>query len=110
VSKVKEVLVRAKDLVSKGWTQRARARDVGGKICNFASDEACSFCLVGALSRAEVDLNLDAWEKVRVRGVIGDSLRPMRALPLAFWNDRAERTQEEAVRLLDAVIKEMNDV
>jgi len=33
------------------WTQRTPARDIKGRPCSAASAAACSWCLIGAMSR-----------------------------------------------------------
>ena len=47
-----KVLVEARKLVAQGWTQDADARDAGGFIVQFLSENATRYCLSGAVNRA----------------------------------------------------------
>jgi hypothetical protein len=47
----RDVLVAVRDLIAdpKAWTQRTYARDAHGRVVDECSDEACAWCLSGAL-------------------------------------------------------------
>lgn len=44
---------------TRGWTQGHFAVDKNGDIASWSSDEACAFCLEGAVNRASKELALD---------------------------------------------------
>ena len=46
-------------LIEAGWTKKAYARDRHGTPCSSHSDKAASFCLIGALHRAALNLDLE---------------------------------------------------
>lgn len=50
------VLTEARELVRKGWTQGAFARDVKGKPCIVYTQEAVTFCPTGAMARSSVGM------------------------------------------------------
>jgi hypothetical protein len=64
----------------KRWTKNACARNSAGNVCDSQSDEAESFCLIGALDHVYQDYgdNCTAHRKLRSvidqRGALGDSV------------------------------------
>lgn len=55
----REVLRRARSLIAtpEHWTQGAMARDSEGiPMMSVTSPQACSFCLVGAINRAAIEI------------------------------------------------------
>lgn len=61
---VRALLVRAREIVRAGWTAEVYARDAGGREVEPVSPRARRFCAVGALIRADAELNLEPWERV----------------------------------------------
>jgi hypothetical protein len=53
-----KILARAIEIIEKGWTQGAAAKDAEGNDVGVDSEKAVSFCLVGAFTRAETELNI----------------------------------------------------
>jgi hypothetical protein len=92
----KAVLLRAAELVEKGWTQGAYARDANGQVVTTSSPNAVTFCASGAVFRADYDLNAG--------GARSDTFDAFAALygkdtgisdALAQWNDQPGRTVAE---------------
>jgi hypothetical protein len=54
----RKLLIRAKELIEKGWAKDTFARNSKGKEVSDYSPEACKFCLVGAIRRAAYELDL----------------------------------------------------
>jgi hypothetical protein len=106
MSNVKEVLVRAKDLVSEGWTQQVFARDRDEAECHYSVSRACKFCLVGAIYRAKSELGLGEEVADAIREIL---LKKLRIKFIGHWNDAADRKKSEVVHLLEAVIREVGD-
>ena len=93
-----DALVRARELVERGWCQGWFARDADGVEVSFASQSACRFCAIGAIRRvADIpDGNNGIGLLFRAGGLT--------ALDLAAWNDAPERTQADVLALYDAAI------
>lgn len=97
-----ERMHKPSDYIRMGWCRGTMARDVEGYAVPSYSDEASSWCLIGAIERVYWDnpqLLLICFEKVRNKikemgGVI---------LPLALWNDELSRTKEEVIKLLESI-------
>ena len=49
---VKQLLVSARAVQARGWTQHRYARDRHGRAVHWASPVACRFCPLGSLKRA----------------------------------------------------------
>lgn len=95
-----EHLKKMRDLLAKGWTQGALARNRSGRKVRVKSNKAASFCIMGAhyhvrrmtsgktmldaLFIAAVELNIPS---------------------LTSWNDARNRTQSEVLALIDRAIE-----
>ena len=91
--KYSEVYNKAADLVEKGWTQYAMARDVHGSKRDFGSKDASSWCLSGALHLGCCDLSsVSSYRKLTSYLLLEDYL--------FVWNDAPDRTQEDVIKLL----------
>ena len=94
---MRAVIERALELVRKGWTQRANARDASGNAVSPIGTEACCWCLDGALLVASdsaleyLQASISVSEALGGKGYIG-------------WNDTPGRTQDEVVSLLERLI------
>jgi hypothetical protein len=97
------VLRRAKELITRGWTQLTPAQDEFCASCDVRSDWARKFCLMGAIARACVDFqSLAVWNSLcDVLWTIG----PIRASRSPVdWNDSPGRTQQEVLDVLHLAI------
>jgi hypothetical protein len=81
----------AMELIEKGWTQRAFARDRDGRKVLASDPRACKWCIGGAIYLAYPDQTAWLEAVAKLRKVIGDI-----ALP-TWWNDAPERTHEEVI-------------
>ena len=96
--KVKDVLVRARKLIAKGWIQGTYARDKDDLQVLPNDPEACKFCVLGALNRAsdggqDFRAGVDIIESAAMSG------------PLHTWNDADGTTQEMVLTVFDKAIK-----
>ena len=97
-----EVYNEAVNLIEKGWTQNAFARNSLGRMVSPCEDEAKSWCLTGALVAAVNNLREGStYTATNARKV----LELTNNLGLANndevqWNDDPDRTKEQVVRLL----------
>lgn len=98
--RAKEVLIRGRARLEKGWCQGASARDENGYTVGANLPVATSFCIFGALTYEDrYDGTLDARQLVReVLGAkLGDGA-------IATYNDAPGRTKEEVLALVDKAI------
>lgn len=94
----REVLLKAAELVERGWCQGHYALDDHGNPA-LVEDDACYFCAEGAIIAAmRNDHGRDFMETVRALGrAIG--VHNSKIIP---WNDAPGRTQAEVVAALKA--------
>ncbi|UTC28845.1 hypothetical protein MARCHEWKA_03330 [Brevundimonas phage vB_BpoS-Marchewka] len=118
----------AADLVrTKGHTREVFAatapHDQGGQVCNIEAPEAACFCIMGALVRAGVDLDLlhpqaslsrlvadwtdgDAYGFAMMSEATQIMDLPQRA---NAWNNHKDRTAEEVIAALEAGAAALED-
>ena len=60
------LLTRGHELVRAGWTSQVYARDAAGRTVDPQSPTARRYCAVGALIRADWELNGEAFERVKL--------------------------------------------
>lgn len=92
---IADVLNEAADLVEHGWCQGHFAFDADGHEVHWRSNDACRFCLDGALMRVRGDGATYA-----LRGWVAVALGLDAELDAIEWNDAPERTQAEVVAAL----------
>lgn len=93
----REVLIAARALIAKGWTQGYLARDERGLVTRPSGDEAVCWCCIGALSA--VAKCGPIWSAVdALSGAVGG------AGQIARWNDAPKRTQAEVLEAFDRAI------
>lgn len=94
------ILLKARDAVMRGWTQRTLARDAIGDSVKSQDPRAVGFCAIGALWHATNDERL----VIYAANVLRDALTEPRDITLVMWNDNPLRTQEEVVALYDKAL------
>lgn len=96
----RELLVKMRERLTPpgAWTQRAYARDAGGRTLLYQHPDATCFCLAGAMLTCA-----PYWtETTRLRAMtLLDSLC---GGDFVDWNDKAGRTQADVLELLDKAI------
>ena len=90
--KYSEIYNKAANLVEKGWTQDAMARNEQGAEVYSNSRYAISWCLGGALNCASQGFSLN--RRVELRKYLGLDL------DVPSWNDDPNRTKEDVIKLL----------
>lgn len=103
----KELLEGAKQLISdpERWTQKALARDGGGRSCLPWEQEAACWCVMGALQRAEH--NHQAFGSATLNAMIAlqsgaAAVNP--AFGLFDFNDHADTKHGDVLAALDNAI------
>lgn len=78
MSKVKNVLIKARDLIENGWVRNAYSKKVNGVQC---------YCAVGAIRKAtrNVDLRIAAVKKLAE--VVTPAWQGMSTAAVTTWND-----------------------
>jgi hypothetical protein len=98
------VLEVAAQLVEKGWTKGALARDAEGYAVSLESDDAVCFCAIGAINRAVWWLGPQGgvWVAVIIMNDV-QAVLPSHEKSLHFWNDYdAKDAAEVAAKLREA--------
>lgn len=105
-------------LLSQGWNQGPTAQNAQGRECAPESPQACSWCLMGAGTRAGVELaQLSPYTipqllqaEHRLVNRLTHHLNRDVACPMAAvtWNERPGRTQSEVLQLLESVLTDLD--
>ena len=99
---MKEVLLRAREYIKRGWCQGAHARDAFGNSVLITSPECRFVCLEGALYLGCCDESEPYSEtKLQVQKLFDMG-------HIGTWNDAPGRTQEEVLTLLDDTIRNLS--
>lgn len=104
-------LIEARRIIDKGWAQQTFARDSNGNMCFWASEQAESFCSIGAIYRAiDFGKTLNSFLCIDVIGAVA------KHMPLGYetelgenltrYNDTKGRRKEEILDAFDAAIAE----
>jgi hypothetical protein len=107
-TKVLNVLRAARGLIVKGWNQNAFAVNKDGGEVSVKSDQAVSFCAVGALRRAEFNQGT-AGIATKARRVLR-SVLPKNAThggSVMLFNDYAEN-KRQVLKLFDRAIAKVS--
>jgi hypothetical protein len=98
----RELLIRAQDLLKKGWVNGGPARSSYGRTVDARSIEACSWSVFGALAAVEAPFS-KAWEDAMYR-LMKESGEPS---PVAFldWSESMARKPEEILDIFDRALK-----
>lgn len=100
---VSEVL-RVRELLSKGWTQEAYARDAEFNECEATAPEAARFCILGACEKVWAEMG---------HNPVSAFLSEIMAIgyqDVPTYNDDPERTKEDVLGLCDKIIKTIEKV
>ncbi len=88
-------------LESTGWCQGTYARDANGEAVHAMDEEACSYCILGAIWKTYG--YGDASDLVRRILSKGKGKRRGHSIrSIAEWQDAQERTKEEVIAALKA--------
>lgn len=98
------ILENGRDLVARGWTQGAHARDRHGEPVDPWSSEAVAWSLVGAIvcgddaQRGHVPIS----ELAETASELANELETS---SLNEWNDKPERVQADVIGAFDAALR-----
>lgn len=95
---------RARGLIAKGWARGCNALDRHGEPASIKAADACKFCSLGALARAEFEICVD---NMQPRIDIANMMFARVGGNVASWNDNILRTQAEVLAVYDDTIAEL---
>lgn len=103
----KAIILKAAEIVDRGWTQGEFARDDKGDYCSALDEFAACHCTAGAMSRARADLygightsDHDSYQHYREAH---HRVEKELGVPIPNWNDKPERTKEQVVSALTKI-------
>ena len=108
--KCSEIYNEAADLVEKGWSQNAFARNKNGFSVDPGGDGATSWCLSGALwlvTYGKGTFNRPSDYRTSILYKLVQDLKLKKFV--AAWNDDPDRTQEDVVKLLRDAAKQADE-
>lgn len=106
---VKEVLMKAREFLLRGWTQTHHAVDAEGRPVGVKNPAAVRFCVIGALARAvgrepETAHFISVYD--RAFSVLAEAVGvPRDWEQVALWNDRFDRTLSEVLGAMDRAVE-----
>lgn len=104
----RQILEKARELLLRGWTQRAFARNqYGTPVPSWATD-ACCWCAHGAIVRAQYEL-FGATAKALESNTVISCMEQLDVLlnsaDLSAFNDLLTTTQKDVLDLFDRAIE-----
>jgi hypothetical protein len=98
---IRDVLVRSRALIAKGWTQAAAARDANGRECAAFAAEAISWCAAGAICCC-IRPGGASYNAVAAAMGFSSAIAAPDSLPV--FNDRQTTTQQDVLDAFDRAI------
>ena len=95
----KEILIKAKVLIEKGWTQGVAARNDYGFIVHPTDPKACEWCATGAIRAVAMGDS-----ETREIAIYLEDFIELKSTLVSF-NDNVNTTREDILELFDRVIK-----
>lgn len=95
--KARDQLLAARNLIDKGWTRGASARNAKGEAVYYGDPTAVTFCLIGSIHAVgALDTAYYAvWDALIKRG--GSKV-------MSQFNDEPGRTKDDVLALIDEAI------
>jgi len=109
----KQIVVDAITYIERGWCQDALAKNKHGNSVYVMAEEACEWCMMGAIIRSTMDkLKPESWAEYEnvadnVVQVVSQHIELDCGLSIDQYNDSAYRTQAEVVEKLRIVAEEL---
>ena len=106
----RQILIRARALIERGWTQKCTARNKAGIPCSVCDDDASAWSISGALDAAKTQMfglmDSAAFHDATqtLRDVIFPQSKGPSHLSLPDWNDTPGRTKDEVLAPFDDAI------
>lgn len=110
------ILIKAKDIVEKGWCKNSLFRDANGKaIRSTEYTDGCHVCAIGAMKIAALNINFQSGEYSKALKALGKEtpmwpedyqLRGMQ-MPIDSFNDQSTTTKQDILNLYDRAIAKL---
>lgn len=105
MTSVKDLLIRARELIEKGWCQGAYAKDADGESVGATAQGATAFCIRGAiLAVGPLDYAVRAPAYNLLENIV-DQITQSPCDSLAGYNDAPGRTHAEILAVFDAALR-----
>ena len=99
-------LIAIKEIINKGWTQHALARDINGGRVGVLSTEAVCWCLTGAIN---VTNSVHNFMFIAIYDALEESIVDLhhikKTVILTRFNDAENRTLTEVLQVVDHAIE-----
>lgn len=102
-----DVLEFSRDLIKAGWTRGVWAEDCEGNCVDINDPDACQFCLLGALKRAQHVLKPNILTILRADDALVRALPKEYRSPIKFNDDQL--TEERVIDLVDRAIAALKE-
>lgn len=115
------ILEKAREIIADPahWTQGSYARDMGGHSVNVSDEGACSFCTLGAIRKASLDLAVSAMDDYIARDCLGydascfpteymSPTTPLSPTDVIHFNDRFAN-HDDIINLFDCAIEKAKE-
>lgn len=97
---MKEELTAVRKLIEQGWTQGHYARNAEGDVADLMDNDACTFCLRGAIYR------VTGYDEGKYLPIIQLLNSRVYSFPgIINWNDAPGRTKAEVLDLIDETLE-----
>lgn len=96
-----QLINKAIEILNRGWCVNAQARDNNGEAICATDHDAVQWCLVGAIYRAERELNYPYNDQKRA--ALASMLKAKTDDNIGLYNDT--HTKEEVIQLLQKVMQ-----
>lgn len=95
-------LIRAREILEKGWCKAALAKDARGRAVKPSDPAAVSWCLAGAAFRAALKERSPTYAAATLE--IIDALPACAGESIGIFNDQYDTTKDDVLRILDRAI------
>lgn len=111
-----KVIKYARDLLAdeNGWTQHTFARNSNREAVSVYDENACSFCLAGAIQRAvyKISGSMDnssrpEFHYCEIINNIYDDVLDVVNYGITSWNDNESTSSEDVLKLMDNIIERL---
>ena len=102
------VLAKAKEVIQKpeSWCRDLSAMNENGKACWYGSEKAVAFCILGAISKGAMIVDLEEGSKHNVGTEVEGLFRAtINSIWIGQWNDSPVRTHDDVLRAFDDCIE-----
>lgn len=104
MQKVKKALVKARNLIKKGWTKKEYSRNKYGHAVKVDNQNACKYCVLGAFYKAANCTPEDTNEVYN--HMVSHFQNSTGIVDIIGYNDDKSTKKEDVIKLFNKTIKE----